>query len=75
MRYERLSFLHHNFIPTPLVFSPLSQHPDLIEIRFKKRKERKEEKKKGSFSLHGDLIQILSDLHERVRTAISFFEI
>ena len=54
---------------------PIIHHSDLIEIKFKKRKEREEEKKKGSSSLHGDLVQILSDLCERVCTVIFFFKI
>ena len=56
-------------------FLPFIQCSNLIEIRSKKRKERDEEKKKGCSSLHGDLVQIPLDLCERVRTAISFFEI
>ena len=69
-------FRTHISIPMPpLVFFTSCSHPDLIEIRSKKRKEREEEKKKGSSYLHGDLVQIPSDLYKRVRAAIFFFKI
>ena len=61
--------------PSSSSFFLTFQHPDLMVIRSKKRKEREEEEKMGSSSLHSDLVQIPSDLCERVRTAISFFKI
>ena len=72
------TFLSYHQLPLlapPSPFFLTSQCPDLIEIRFKREKKRKEEKKKDSSSLHDDLVQIPSDLHERVRTVIYFFKI
>ena len=70
------SFLHHIFLPNiSSSLLPFIQCPDLIEIRSKIRKEREEEKKKSSSSFHGDLVQIPSDLRERIRVAIFFFKI
>ena len=67
-----LSYHQLPLLMPPSLFFLTSQYPDLIEIRSKMRKEREEEKKNCSSSLHGDLIQIPSDLCKRVRAAISF---
>ena len=69
--HQKISMLNS----CPPAFFLTSQNLDLIEIKSKREKERVEKKKKGSSSLLDDLVQIPSDLCERVRTAIFFFEI
>ena len=78
MREIRETFLSYHQLPLPTPPSPFiltSQDPDLIEIRSKRRKKERRREEKGSSSLHGDLVQIPSDLCERVRVAINFFKI
>ena len=73
---DRPSFLPQISFPMPPLLSFL--YPlclGLIEIRSKREKEREEEKKKGSSFFLDDLVQIPSDLHERVHAVIFFFEI
>ena len=73
--WSLLSYIK-NLLPNASLLSSLHiQCPDLMVIRSKKRKEREKEKKKGSSSLHDDLVQIPSDLRERVSVAIFFFKI
>ena len=76
MRCER--HLSYIFLSSPMPlpsFSTSCPCPDLIEIKSKSEKEKEQEKKKGYSFLHSDLIQIPSDLCERVCAAICFFKI
>ena len=69
------SLLSYIFLSSPMPLPSFSTSCPCLKIKSKREKKREEEKKKDSSSLHGDLVQIPSDLCERVHAAICFFKI